>query len=251
MRVAVFSDVHGNLTALESVLAGIASEHVDSEVFAGDLCLLGPRPAECLARLQAWEGIALYGNTDEFVLGRQQPPEQVQELAAWTAAQLSVEQLAWLESLPFGRRFQVSAEPDDGLLVVHANPVDVNQLIYPSERMQEARYGRVVQADEELTPMLKGVQAAVLAFGHIHVPSIRQWRDMQLVNISSVSMPGDEDGRAKYGLFTWHEGLWSFERRFVAYPVEEERGALVRNKPPRWEFLVEQIDEFGFVPQRI
>ena len=98
MRVAVFSDVHGNLTALEAVLDDIAGQGVDTAVFAGDLCLVGPRPAECVARLQAWKGLALYGNTDDWLLGRQTPPERLQALAAWTAGQLSGPQRAWLKA---------------------------------------------------------------------------------------------------------------------------------------------------------
>jgi predicted phosphodiesterase len=71
MRIAVFSDVHGNLTALEAVLADIDRQAVDATVFAGDLCLVGPRPAECL-RLAREQGItSIYGNTDDWVLGRQ------------------------------------------------------------------------------------------------------------------------------------------------------------------------------------
>ena len=64
MRVAVFSDVHGNLTALEAVLADIAAQAVDQIYFAGDLCLIGPRPAACLERVRSANIAAVYGNTN-------------------------------------------------------------------------------------------------------------------------------------------------------------------------------------------
>jgi predicted phosphodiesterase len=251
MRVALFSDVHGNLAALEAVLADIAGQGVDTAVFAGDLCLVGPRPAECVACLQAWDGIAIYGNTDDWVLGRQQAPERLGALTAWTAAQLTAEQQAWLANLAFEQRFSPTGQAAEDLLVVHANPQDVNQLIFPPEQKQVERYGRVRQPDEDLAAMMNGVEAAVLAFGHLHVPSIRPWGDMQLVNISSVSMAGDGDARAKYGLFTWQDGAWSFERRFVGYLAEEERRAYLQNMPPGWESFVAQIEQQGFVPQVI
>ena len=249
MRVALFSDVHGNLSALEAVLDDIAGQGVDTAVFAGDLCVVGPRPAECVARLQAWDGPAIYGNTDEWLFGRQEAPERLQAVAAWTAVQLTAEQREWLANLPFEQRFSPKGQAADDLLVVHANPQDVNQLIFPPEQGQVARYGRVRQPDEDLVAMLRGVEAAVLAFGHLHVPFVRPWGDMQLVNISSVSMPGDGDARAKYGLFTWQDGAWSFERRFVRYAAAEEREAYLQHRPPGWESFVAQIEQHGFVPQ--
>lgn len=251
MRVAVFSDVHGNLSALEAVLEDMAGLEVDMAVFAGDLCLVGPRPAECVARLQDWDGTAIYGNMDDWVLGRQQTPERLQALAAWTAAQLSDDQRAWLANLPFEQRFHPTARAVEDLLVVHANPQDVNQLIFPPEQEQVTRYGRVRQPDEALATILNGVEAAILAFGHLHVPSIRPWGAVQLVNISSVSMAGDGDARAKYGIFTWQDGAWAFERRFVSYMTEEERQAYLQHKPPGWESFVAQIEQQGFVSQVI
>jgi predicted phosphodiesterase len=73
MRLAVFSDVHGNLTALEAVLADISAlEGIEAIVFAGDLCVAGPRPDACVERVRSHEPAiaAIYGNTDVWVSGR-------------------------------------------------------------------------------------------------------------------------------------------------------------------------------------
>ena len=252
MRVAVFSDVHGNLTALEAVLDDIAQQRVDTAVFAGDLCLVGPRPAACVARLMdAWPGMSLFGNTDDWILGRQTPPDPLQKLAAWTAAQLPQAQRNWLAALPFSQQVRPTSDPADALLVVHANPQDVNQLIYPPEAEQLVRYGRVRQPDDALAPLLAGTEAGVIAFGHLHVPSVRVWEGRRLVNISSVSMAGDGDPRAKYGLFSWHDGRWEFERRFVTYSAAEERKAYAAQEPPGWERYAAQVHDHGVVPQTV
>ncbi len=251
MRVAIFSDVHGNLTALEAVLEQIGSRAVDETVFAGDLCLVGPRPAECLRRVQEARILSIYGNTDDWVLGRQAPPEKLSDLAQWTAAQLSESEQDWLDGLAFSQRFSPTGLAKDDLLVVHANPVDVNQLIFPPESEQMARYGRVRQTDEELTSQLSGCDAAVLAFGHLHIPSERSWQQLRLFNISSVSMPGDGDPRAKYGIFTWEGVAWSFERYAVDYDVRRELAAYERERPPGWEKFVETMEVEGCFPQRV
>lgn len=251
MRVAIFSDVHGNLSALEAVLADIQAQGVDETVFAGDLCLVGPRPAECLRRVRAAAIPSLYGNTDEWVLERQQPPERLAALARWTRDQLGADDQAWLGELPFARRIAPAADPAQALLVTHANPQDVNQIIFPSEAEQAARYGRIRQSDADLTPLLAGLDVSTLAFGHLHIPNERRVAGVQLCNISAVSMPGDGDPRARYGLLTWTPGGWRCERRAVAYDVTAEISAYTQTQPPGWEAIVAALRAQGYFPQKV
>ena len=251
MRLAVFSDVHGNLSALEAVLADIADKAVDEIVFAGDLCMVGPRPAECLDRVQALGCTAVYGNTDDWLLGRQQPPPHLADLAQWTHDQLDAGQRSWLDSLPFAHTVSAAGDGPDPLLIVHANPQDVDQLVFPPEEEQLARYGRIRQTDSELDELLTSVDPQTVVFGHLHIPSIRTWRDIDLINISSVSMPGDGDPRAKYGLFTWDGESWLFERRYIAYDWGAESTAYETSRPPGWQNFVETIATRGFVSQDI
>ena len=251
MRIAIFSDVHGNLTALEAVLEDIACRLVDEVVFAGDLCMVGPRPAESLRKVQGSKIISIYGNTDDWLLGRQEPPVKLAALATWTMAQLSEPERGWLDGLAFSQRFSPTGLAEDDLLVVHANPVDVNQVIFPPEEEQIVRYGRVRQADEKLAGLMGETHAAALAFGHLHVPNERTWKGLKLFNISSVSMPGDGDPRAKYGLFTWNGAAWSFERYAVEYDIIPELEAYQRERPPGWENIVQTMESEGCFPQRV
>lgn len=251
MRLAVFSDVHGNLSALEAVLVDIAEEQVDELLFVGDLCLVGPRPADCLDRVRDLGCLAVYGNTDDWLLGRQQAPNHLADLAEWTNAQLSACQRSWLDELPFAHTISPAANDADSLLIVHANPQDVNQLIFPPEDEQIARYGRVRQADSELGDLLAGVESNIIVYGHLHIPYIRSWGQKQLVNISSVSMPGDGDPRAKYGLFTWDGDSWSFERKYVSFDMAGEIAAYQTRMPTGWQNFVETIIAKGCVPQSV
>ena len=251
MRVAVFSDVHGNLTALEAVLADIEEQAVDEIVFAGDLCMAGPRPAECLERVQQLGIPAVYGNTDHWLLGITEPPDRVKPIAVWTLAQLNDEQQAWLRSLPLTHRISPTGLTSDDLLIVHANPKDAYWLIFPSEEDQMARYGRIRQADSELDEWLEGTEAAMMAYGHLHIPGIRHWRQLILANISSVNLPGDDDPRAKYGLLNWEDSRWHLERRYVKFDINPEIAALKEAKLPGWESFLEVIEEKGYFPQNV
>jgi predicted phosphodiesterase len=249
MRVAVFSDVHGNLTALDAILADIKQHAPDLTVFAGDLCFHGPRPAECIERLRSADIACLYGNTDMAVrdpaiLSRQvsaveeRRREHIQNLVEWTWAQMSELDRAWLRSLPFQRSVAPSTNPRDDLLIVHANPVDTEQPIQPPEELQKTLFGEVRQRDEELRDLLKDKIIAVLAFGHVHIPSLRHWGDITLANISSVSLALDGDPRAKYGLLTWDDAAgWSVEHQYVDYDVEKEIELLEQMRPPEWEHI--------------
>ena len=254
MRVAIFSDVHGNLTALEAVLRDIDEQDADEIVFAGDLCLGGPRPHECLDRIRRRDDIAaIYGNTDESIEGMPLLSEDIEEEArarhqhmssvvSWTRERLNEMERAWLRELPFHRRISPSVQPRDDLFIVHANPIDVTQVIFPPENLQKEFLGKVEQSNDDLYSLLEGLVAGVVAFGHLHIPSVRQWNDLTLVNVSSVSMPADGDMRAKYALLEWDGEQWQIEHHRVEYDVESEVHAYRSAKPPGWEEAVKTLE---------
>lgn len=263
MRVAIFSDVHGNLTALEAVLQDIDEQDVEHIVFAGDLCFLGPRPQACLDLLRSREDIAaIYGNTDEWIEGppllsddiedeERQRRQRIHDLATWTRETLSAMDRAWLRELPFHRRISPTVNPGDDLFIVHANPVDVNQLIFPPQETQEAMYGKIRQSNSALRPMLEDVACGVLAFGHLHIPFVRRWNDLVLANISSVSVPGDGDPRAKYAILSWEGDAWHIVHRRVDYAVESEIEAYGNARPPGWKQSVETLQTDGMIQQKV
>ena len=257
MKVAIFSDVHGNLTALEAVLKDIEQQKPDLTIFAGDLCTDGARPSACLERVQAADIAAIYGNTDERINNepiisrdtkaaeKRRAQNAAEDNDLWTWSQLTQEGRAWLWGLPFYRRVSPTIRPQDDIFVVHANPLDTHQHIFPSEAEQRALFGEVHQPDDDVTlkKMLRNFSQGTIAFGHLHVPAVREWNNITLVNVASVSLPLDGDQRAKYGLFTWEreQGKWSIEHRRVRYNVAQEVEALQTIQPPNWETLVERL----------
>jgi len=246
IRIALFSDVHGNLTALDAVLADIDRQSVDEIIFAGDLCLAGARPAACVDRLRRRHIRGVYGNTEVWLLGRRPEemtaPESLQELITWTREQLTSADKQWLGSLPFSLSFNPTPDPAGGLQIVHANPVDVMQVLYPPEVVQAAQPEGLRQTDAAAQQLVTGVAAAILAFGHLHYPSLRALNGLLLANISSVSLPADGDSRAKYAICQWDaDNGWQIAHQLVEYDLAAEKAMLAQIQPPNWEYLADSL----------
>ena len=249
MRIAIFSDVHGNLTALETILQDIQKQAPDAVAFAGDLCYFGARPAGCIERIKKDVDMFVYGNTDEFIFDPQPIPDDVpdehrpawelaQKTAAWYREKLTPEQIEWLSRIPFSHRISPTASAKDDLLIVHANPKDVHIPIPPPASEQEEKLGKVkIKRDEEtLAGLFDGVEAAVLAYGHVHFNGVQEYNGITLANISSASLPMTRDGIARYGLLSWSKSTgWEVEMREVHYNFGKEQELLSFLQPPGWE----------------
>jgi putative phosphoesterase len=202
MRIVVMSDVHGNVVALEAVLADIGRHAApDALVVAGDLALVGPRPAEAVALLRSLDAAFVMGNCDRYILDREDDPQ-----VSFALERLSDADMAFLADLPFGQ--QIEADPRHELLVVHANPRNLEDPIKPD-------------TDEALVrPLLEGVDADVVVFGHYHVPFARRLDPWLLVDVASVGLPRDGDRRAVYAVITWDGVAWRAEHRRVPFDIE-------------------------------
>lgn len=233
MRVAVLSDIHGNLLALEAVLADLeAAGGADAVVIAGDLCLDGPQPRQTLQRLRALGFPMVQGNTDrDLALDPANTAESEQAaLLAWARQELGEDGLAYLRQLPFEYRVQ-GPDAEQAILIVHANPKNQDDPIRP------------FAPEAQIAPLLDAVPSdvAVVAFGHLHLPFTREVGELLLADISSVGLPKDGDRRAGYGLITWADEGWSVEQRRVEYPVEEVVAQLRETAPPGADELIKTL----------
>jgi predicted phosphodiesterase len=183
MRTAIIADIHGNLVALDAVLAEIRAEGVERIVCLGDVAATGPRPAPVLARLRELDCPQVMGNADAFLL-EPKPTEhaagdqkRVEEIDLWCAGQLSEEDCAFLA----GFKPTVSVPLGEGttLLAYHGSPRSFEEGITAET------------PDAALVEMLAGHQAQVFAGGHTHVQMVRRHRDRLVVNPGSVGLPMD------------------------------------------------------------
>jgi diadenosine tetraphosphatase ApaH/serine/threonine PP2A family protein phosphatase len=200
MRVAVFSDVHGNATALEAVLADITQQDAGQVVFGGDLVFGGPAPEVCAARVQALGIPCVRGNTDEFFAHERRGPGD--PLTEWTRARLTPSVRTWVAGLPFEHRI-------DDLLVVHATPWSISDLI-PKDAGHHI-----------LRRALTEGRAGVLVYAHIHMGWVGPAPGGGLVvNTGSVGFPFDGDPRASYAVLTRGSAGWTAELRRVPYDLD-------------------------------
>ncbi|MBV9719821.1 MAG: metallophosphoesterase family protein [Candidatus Eremiobacteraeota bacterium] len=210
MRIAVLSDIHGNLLALDACLADLEAQgSADAIVIAGDLCLGGPKPKKVLQRLQEIGAACIRGNTDRYLSDEYERDElESAEIAqiAWTRREIGERWVSWLKDLPFAMRI---GEETNQLLVVHANPKSDDEHIWPDA------------GDDELRRLIGEESATAIAFGHLHLPYARMWRGRLLVNVSSAGLPKDGDPRAGYAILTERDGGWQVKHRRVAFDVKK------------------------------
>jgi len=209
MRVAVLSDIHGNIRGLDACLRDLAEQGgADAIVAAGDLCMDGPRPREVLERLEEIGVQCVRGNTDRYIGDVETPAGDDDEgrRIEWQRRTLGAAWTAWLRALPFSLRI---GDGEEALLVVHANPKSDDEYIWPDAD------------DAFLEKITAGVIERTIAFGHLHVPYARIWRDRLFVNVASAGLPKDGDPRAGYAILMQRSGGWEVKHRRVGFDVEK------------------------------
>jgi predicted phosphodiesterase len=225
MRVAVISDVHANLAALEAVLAGVDAEAPDALWCLGDLVGYGPQPNECVAVVRERAAVCLCGNHDLAVRGTIDLDEFAGDAGAaarWTRTVLHPDALAFLESLePEGRA--------DGVALFHGSARDP--------------VWEYVLSDEAAATTLLLTEEKVVLVGHSHVALQVQLDDTLLegglapggteldladarwlLNPGSVGQPRDGDPRAAYLLLDVASGRAVFRR--IEYDIERTQAAM-------------------------
>jgi predicted phosphodiesterase len=237
MRLAAISDIHGNLPALEAVLAEIAAESVDLIVNLGDI-VSGPLwPRETAQRLMALGLPTIRGNHERQLLTL--PLDHQSDTDAQANRALREDELAWLRSLP------AALELDGGVLCCHGTPSSDCQYLLETPVIgfdaSAARRGgatarglRAATADEVLA-RLGAIQGRLLLCGHSHVPrALALPGGVLAVNPGSVGLPAyDEDlplphwvengdPTARWALMEWlPDGRWRVALRSTAYDHED------------------------------
>ena len=187
MRVAALYDIHGNLPALDAVLAEVDADVI---VIGGDFAA-GAWPSETVERLRSLAGDVRFirGNADRELAtppGESKLAGAPQEVLAWTRAQLSDDQLDFLGSLPLTETIDV-----DGLgsvVFCHATPRDDDELLTR------------ISPDERWDAALAEADADVVVCGHTHIQFDRRIGDTRVVNAGSVGMPYENEPGAYWTL---------------------------------------------------
>jgi len=237
VRCAVLSDIHGNLEALEAVLADVAALRPDRIVCLGDFVGYGASPNECIARLRPLVAEAVAGNHDLAACGRLRLGyfnDAAAEAARWTDVSLTPEHRAYLHALPYEARLP-------GARLVHASPAAPTGWHYVLSTRD---------AEEEMAAF----DEPLCFIGHSHYPglfekdgrTVRYTRDAEvamrpgrkyLVNVGSVGQPRDGDPRAAWLL--WDEAGRRLVHRRLVYDVEAAGRRIIEAGLPR--FLADRL----------
>jgi predicted phosphodiesterase len=245
MRIAIVSDIHGNRTAFEAVLADLRQTSPDLILHGGDLADSGASPAEIVDRIRdlGWQGVV--GNTDEMLFkpesltefAKQSPQMEpllatIQDMAAATCAALGEERLAWLRSLPH-------TQMHGPMALVHASPESL------------WRAPAHTASDAELESVYSPLGRPVAIYAHIHRSYIRLvsgggasgmgFSGMMVANTGSVSLSYDGDRRAAYLLLD--ESTPSIRR--VEYDVDREINALSVCGLPHADWVAKMLESAG------
>jgi predicted phosphodiesterase len=227
MRIAVFSDIHGNAFAFDVILADLKRETFDHIVCLGDAIQGGPQPAEVVAQLRTLGCPIIMGNADSFMLtgndsGREETSDErerkLNEVREWSMSRLSDDDKAFIAA--FKPTVEIPLEPWRNLLCFHGSPDDFDDVILPTT------------PEEDFQKMLTPYLPHIMTGGHTHMQQIRRIgaHDAFYFNPGSVGFayshqqPDDEqfhaDAWAEYAILTANAGKLSLEFRRLPYDAQ-------------------------------
>jgi predicted phosphodiesterase len=211
LRIAVLSDIHGNLLALDAVMTDVEAQRPDEIWCGGDLAWGGPWASDCIARIRAEGWPTVRGNTDVWITGDPQTIEdeaQRREFQAVAAQHgISEDDAAWLIGLPLGHTGPGS------ILLVHGTPQSPFEAPMPDA------------PSADFAPYLG--EAAVVVYGHVHKAFVRRLSDGTIVcNPGSVGFPQDAES-ASYLLIDLEGPEWVLRIRRVLF---DRRGSIAQAK---------------------
>lgn len=211
MKLAIISDIHANLPALQSVIKDLERRSYDKIINLGDNIGYGPYPNEVLDLLREYEIESLLGNHDAGVIGKQSLSmfrEPNRSLLEWTKVNITPENFNYLSA----SKPTITA---DYWLAAHASPI--NPLNW--EYIDSAFKGREI---------LEKIDYEICFVGHTHKPAIIsnelgvfeiEKGYKYIINPGSVGQSRDKDNAAAYGIFDFNK--FSYEQYKIEYPIEE------------------------------
>lgn len=221
MRIAIISDIHGNVTALDAVLADLGTRSVDATYCLGDLVGYAAHPNEVTERVRA-EGIpTIMGNYDDGVgfdrdecgCAYTNPVDKAlgDQSLAWTKATVTAENKAYLRTLASEIRFEADGSR---VLLVHGSPRRLNEYLFEDRPLSS--FQRLAASSS----------ADIIVFGHTHKPYTKRVDDVLFVNAGSVGKPKDGDWRACYIVLDTSNHATPVEFIRVPYDVAREAAAI-------------------------
>lgn len=232
MKIAVFSDIYGNLPALDAVLGAIQQEGADNVYCLGDLVSFAPWTNEVIDLIRQLQIPTVCGNHDHAIgLGKKDfafsykdaKEKQVGlEAIALTNEQITPANRHYLATLPKIRRLdlELSTGPAN-VLLTHGSPRSIGEYIFEDF------------SESVLLKLMNEYGTDILMLGHTHRPYLRKLEKQRTaINVGSVGKPKDGDPRGAFTILAIENGSLSVKQRRVAYDIESTRQAILQSKIP-------------------
>ncbi|WP_211749315.1 metallophosphoesterase family protein [Paenibacillus sp. Marseille-Q4541] len=244
MKMAIISDIHGNATALETVLRDISNKGISDIIVLGDLVFRGPEPKKVLNLLRSTSALVLKGNTDEWIIRgikKNEVPSTDYDMMSlerhWTIDQLTAEDLNYLESLPIECSLTLSATMS--IHCFHATPYDLFEVILPSESIDVFR-----------EKIMTKQQASIYAYAHTHHPLLRYIDGKCIVNPGGVGYTFDGFTQSSYAIVEEENGQLRVSIERIKYDVDRVVNLYEQLRYPNAE-LMKQVVLGGIHPYDI
>jgi putative phosphoesterase len=233
-KIAILADIHGNLPALEAVLAKIDAEGIERIVCLGDVATLGPQPREVIARVRALGCPVVMGNTDAILLALQRDGSTMgndwsnEAFDQWCANQLTDDDLAYLRA--FQPTISLTLDGDVTLLCYHGSPRSYDDRITAET------------PDAALHEMLGAIPAHIYIGGHTHQQMLRRHRDALVLNPGTVGFVKDaimpatpirNPSWAEYAVIACDDGQLNVSLRRVPFDLDALFAAFDASGIPR------------------
>lgn len=245
MRLAVLSDIHGNLNALQAVLTDLeAKGGADLTWVLGDLAAFGPHPAVCIQTVrEIKDAKVIQGNTDRYIVtGQRHKMPQVTEenwstraaetrerdvTFTWALERLGWEDLKYLQEL--GTDLWHEVEDYGWVIGFHAAPGDDEGYLLPDT------------PDHDIRDALLDREGRLALGGHTHRAMNRDVGNWRMVNPGSIGFPFDGDPRAAYAVLTFEAGTVKVDLRRVPYDIEATIKALAEDNFPALDLMARRL----------
>jgi len=242
MRLALISDIHANIEALEAVLADIKTHNIDEILCLGDVVGYGANPNECIELVKESCSLVLLGNHDAAAVGMLSTQHfniHAKIAIEWTTDNLKKWGFDYLKTLPL-------KEAKYSTTFVHATPYEPNMWYYITS-LEEAAFN------------FQFFDTSLCFVGHTHIPIIivlEQEKEVYvhpgnaldytnlanvrfLINVGSVGQPRDRNPKSCYGIIDTDAKAFTYHR--VSYDIQKAQAKMRKIKMP--EFLITRLEE--------
>ncbi len=213
MKIAILSDIHGNVGALKNILREIQKENIENIIIAGDLvgeCVDNDEVIHIVKELNPW---IIKGNKEQYILdyhsGKNKHWKEYNQMAAmvWAYENMSVDSVTYIENLP--EEISINLQGKAPIRVVHGSPGHMSKGIYQKDFPQI------------LHQVASSIEEPTLICGHTHTQWYVEVDNKLIINPGGIGIFFNKSRKSEYGVLTWEGNKWNVDLRTVDFNIDD------------------------------